>query len=66
MELIQAIALLCQISVGGMGMNAEMIERRQNKCHKYYVKCFEKKSKDSGLDTPESKLYQCILERETD
>lgn len=52
MEILQTIALLCQLS--GVGVYAEEAQLR---CQKYYVKCLD--PLNAGYKT----LAKCILER---
>ena len=52
-QLIQAIALLCQVSSGAGRVNLH--QKMQLQCHKYYVKCTE----GSYVFLP-----KCIMERE--
>jgi hypothetical protein len=55
-EIIKAIAILCQINAGGSAVVP--VERAQISCQKYYINCV---SKEKGSDT--NKLEQCILKR---
>jgi hypothetical protein len=58
MELIQAIALLCQVSSGSI--NHENIEKTQLWCQQSYIHCVSVKS--VKLDKHLA-LEQCVLEK---
>lgn len=61
MEVILIIATLCQLSVGGMGLSARAIERRQLACHQYYIKCLAKER--SANPTENMEFEKCIMKR---
>jgi hypothetical protein len=58
MELIQAIALLCQIGYGGISVETPIKE--QLNCHQSYLNCV---SKRRGTMTEKEALEKCILEK---
>lgn len=42
-ELLKAIAVLCQINIGSMSISMDKIKQEQESCHKYYSKCIDNK-----------------------
>ena len=59
MDIINTIALLCQIQIGAMGISIEKLDSFQLECQKYYIKCTE-----ASFGTEEARLKNCILKRE--
>ena len=43
MDALVTIALLCQVSIGAMGISIEKVRDAQVTCHKYYVECLTNK-----------------------
>lgn len=58
MEIIQAIALLCQIHSGSISTYS--ILKVQEECHRYYLHCVS--VKQSSMLRPAA-LEKCILEK---
>jgi len=60
-ELLQTIALLCQVSTGADWLNASyVVDKQQLTCQKEYLICMAKnKNKDSAQS-----LVDCIMSRE--
>lgn len=58
-ELIQAIALLCNINISTGDIKASTSENDQLSCQKYYIKCV----KDSGSIFRANELPKCILDK---
>lgn len=55
MELLQTIALLCQIN----GWDAYTAVKEQLRCQQYYVKCLS-----ADINNTYKTLSKCVLERE--
>ena len=55
MEVLQTIALLCQLS----GQDPKPVENKQLECQKYYIKCL---GTDAYLSDYKS-LSKCLMER---
>jgi len=55
MTIISTVALLCQVSIGGMSLTIEKVQEAQLNCQKYYVGCLQNPS--------EPELRRCILEK---
>lgn len=59
MELIIAIAALCQVHVGWSGTKAaEGVDSYQLKCQRYYLECYEHMN-----GAPVRALVKCVRER---
>jgi len=58
MELITAIALLCQVTTS-RPVFLKTIDQYQTKCQAEYLECWKSKK---GINTPR-KLMMCILEK---
>ena len=56
MELLQTIALLCQIKISNA--NLDVIEKKQLKCQQYYVGCL-----GNPLNSNYKTLSKCIKEK---
>lgn len=58
MEIIQTIALLCNLNTGADGISLiEVVKKSQLECQQYYVKCLD------PLNTNYKTLSKCIRER---
>ena len=55
MEILQTIALLCQLS----GQDPKAVENKQLECQKYYIKCLGTDAYLSEYKT----LSKCLMER---
>lgn len=55
MEILQTIALLCQIS----GQDIKTVENKQFECQKYYIKCLD----PNGYLSTYKSLSKCIKEK---
>lgn len=60
MSIFTTIALLCQISIGTMGVKISEIREEQMSCHKYYIECLGNIIGKPGEDM---RLSICIKER---
>lgn len=60
MEIIQTIALLCQLNGAGSNSSSliQFTEERQLKCQQYYVKCL-----DGGFLGDYKNLAKCISQK---
>jgi hypothetical protein len=57
-EIIQTIALLCNLNTGADGISLiEVVKKSQLECQQYYVKCLD------PLNTNYKTLSKCIRER---
>jgi hypothetical protein len=58
MEIIQTIALLCNLYTGADGISLiEVVKKSQLECQQYYIKCLD------PLNTNYKTLSKCIRER---
>lgn len=65
-DLLQAVAWLCMVSVGGMGVSVKDVRKAQVKCQKGYVQCLMKKAKAKnklGTQPTALDLMECIAEQ---
>ena len=60
-NIIMAIAALCSIQIGAMGLSIKDVKKEQVECHQYFVKCLKEKGKDGKIS--EDNLPICIEER---
>lgn len=63
MELITAIALLCQIHPTSTGKFVS-IDSHQLDCQKYYAKCLLESKEKRILKGLQTQILECILKRE--
>jgi len=59
MEIIQTIALLCQLNIGADTISiVEFAQKKQLDCQKYYIKCL-----DGGFLGDYKNLSKCISQK---
>ena len=60
LEILEIIALLCQL---GSGANIQLVQDSQLRCQKEFIKCIDSKDKKGAAWFIEGKLKTCILEK---